>query len=317
MSVAATTSARQSTAVLLMSYGTPRDSEGILPFYTDVRRGRAPTNEQLAELTARYNTIGGVSPLVARTEAQRDSLSGELEMIAPGEFHVQLGFKHSHPTIEETVADLARQGFTRIIALVLAPHFSEYSVGQYLSRASESAAVLDIAVTGITSWAVEPAFVNFISRDLKRKLTAIAGASSHPHVLFTAHSLPQRITDSGDPYPTELRSTASAIANQLNLTEDSQWTIAWQSAGRTPEPWIGPDILTVIDQLADAGECDGVVVSACGFVADHLEVLYDLDIEARQRAELHGLAFARTDCVNDDPAVMAALARRVIAARTK
>lgn len=299
-----------------MAYGTPRDGDEILPYYTDIRRGRAPTAEQLADLTARYNAIGGVSPLVARTEAQRDALSRELELIAPGTFHVQLGFKHSHPTIEETVTDLARQGFTRLISLVLAPHFSKYSVGQYLSRASESAAALGISVTGIKSWATEPALVNFIGTELNNKLTALSGASSHPHVLFTAHSLPQRILDEGDPYPTELRSTASAVADQLGLAEGSQWTIAWQSAGRTPEPWIGPDILGVIDQLADAGECDGIVVSACGFVADHLEVLYDLDIEARQRAEQHGLAFARTDCVNDDPAVMAALARRVIAAHT-
>ncbi|MEO5974734.1 MAG: ferrochelatase [Ilumatobacteraceae bacterium] len=316
MSKASTTSERQTSAVLLMSYGTPRDRLEILPYYTDIRRGRAPTTEQLAELTARYNAIGGVSPLVARSEAQRDALVRELEMIAPGEFHVQLGFKHSRPTIEETVTDLARNGFRRIIALVLAPHFSEYSVGQYISRAKKSAESLGVTVTGIKSWAIEPAFINFVSTDLNKKLTAMAETSSHPHVLFTAHSLPQRIIDSGDPYPSELRSTASAISKLLNLSEGSQWTIAWQSAGRTPEPWVGPDILTVIDQLAAGGECDGVVVSGCGFVSDHLEVLYDIDIEARQRAEQHGLSFARTDCVNDDPAVMSALAHRVVAAQS-
>lgn len=317
MSNVSTTQARKMTAVLLMSYGTPRCSDEILPYYTDIRRGRAPTSEQLAELTARYNAIGGVSPLVARTEAQRNALGRELDMIAPGEFHVQLGFKHSHPMIEETVADLARQGFTHIIALVLAPHFSAYSVGQYISRASESAVPLGMTVTGITSWAVEPAFVSFIARDLENRLSAMSTSSSRPHVLFTAHSLPQRIIDNGDPYPTELHSTARAVASQLGLTEGSQWNIAWQSAGRTPEPWIGPDILTVIDELAHASECDGIVVSACGFVADHLEVLYDLDIEARNRAEQLGLPFARTDCVNDDPAVMSALAQRVIAALDK
>jgi ferrochelatase len=136
-------------------------------------------------------------------------------------------------------------------------------------------------------------------------------------VLFTAHSLPQRIIDAGDPYPQELRATAQAVAAAVGLAEWSQWAIAWQSAGRTPEPWLGPDILQVIDELAasehDAGHERGVVVSACGFVADHLEVLYDLDLEAAARAEEHGLRFARTACVNDDPSVMAALARRVIA----
>ena len=317
MSNTSTTGAREVTAVLLMSYGTPASGEEILPYYTDIRRGREPTSEQLAELTARYNAIGGVSPLVARTEAQRNALGRELDRIAPGEFHVQLGFKHSHPKIEETVADLARQGFTHIIALVLAPHFSEYSVGQYISRVSKSAEALGMTTTGITSWAVEPAFVNFIARALKLELDAISSSSTHPFVLFTAHSLPQRIIDSGDPYPTELRSTASAVANQLGLTEGNHWAIAWQSAGRTPEPWIGPDILTVIDELANAGECDGIVVSACGFVADHLEVLYDIDIEACHRAEHLGLVFARINCVNDDSAVMSALAHRVVDARIK
>lgn len=305
------------TAVLLMSYGTPASGDEILPYYTDIRRGRAPTDEQLADLTARYNAIGGVSPLVARTESQRNALKRELDKIAPGEFHVQLGFKHSHPRIEDTVADLARQGFTHIIALVLAPHFSEYSVGQYISRVSKSAESFAMTTTGITSWAVEPAFINFIATELEHKLDAISSSSTHPHVLFTAHSLPQRIIDSGDPYPIELRSTACAVANQLGLTEGAHWTIAWQSAGRTPEPWIGPDILTVIDELANAGECDGIVVSACGFVADHLEVLYDLDIEARNRAEHLGLGFSRTNCVNDDSAVMSALAYRVVDARSK
>lgn len=317
MNITPVAMAKQTTAVLLMAYGTPRCVEEILPYYTDIRRGRVPTTEQLADLTARYNAIGGVSPLVARTEAQRDVLRRELDILAPGKFHVQLGFKHSHPMIEETVADLARQGYSRIIALVLAPHFSEYSVGQYMSRASESAQSLGMAVAGISSWAVEPAFINFLSIELTNKLTAMAGYSTRPHVLFTAHSLPQRIIDSGDPYPTELRSTASAIASRLNIAEGLQWTIAWQSAGRTQEPWIGPDILTVIDEIASGGESDGLVVCACGFVADHLEVLYDIDIEARLRAEQLGLAFARTDCVNDDQTVMSALAYRVIAANTE
>lgn len=300
------------TAVLLMAYGTPRSREEILPYYTDIRRGRVPTPEQLADLVARYETIGGVSPLAARTEAQCDALARALDTIAPGEFHVQLGLKHAHPMIEETVADLARHGFARIIALVLAPHFSSYSVGQYVSRATEAATPLGMTVTGIDSWAVEPAFVDFITNDLRIKMSTMP---ERTRVLFTAHSLPQRIIDGGDPYQNELRSTAVAVANQLGLTEGLQWSIAWQSAGRTPEPWIGPDILTVIDELAGANDCDGLVVSACGFVADHLEVLYDLDIEARNRAEQLGLSFARTECVNDDPTVISALAHRVIAAR--
>ena len=127
------------TAVLLMAYGTPRSPEEILPYYTDIRRGRPPTEEQLGDLKARYDAIGGISPLAARTEAQRDALQRALDNVAPDKFTVQLGLKHAHPMIEETVDDLARQGIKNIVALVLAPHYSSYSIGQYVGRAQVAA----------------------------------------------------------------------------------------------------------------------------------------------------------------------------------
>ena len=294
-----------------MAYGTPRSTEEILPYYTDIRRGRVPTPEQLADLTARYDAIGGISPLAARTEAQRDALQHALDTISPDKFHVQLGLKHAHPMIEESVNDLAQQGFTTIIALVLAPHYSSYSIGQYVGRATEAALPHGINVIGIDSWAIEPAFIRFIAHDMEKKRSNMPART---RVLFTAHSLPQRIIDGGDPYPQELHATATAVAKQLNISEGADWGIAWQSAGRTPEPWIGPDILAVLHEIADTKSADGVVVSACGFVADHLEVLYDLDIEAQHLADKLGLAFARTACVNDDAEVMAALAQRVVLA---
>ncbi len=300
------------TAVLLMAYGTPRSREEILPYYTDIRRGRPPTEEQLNDLTARYEAIGGLSPLAALTEAQRDALQTALNNIAPNTYHVALGLKHAAPMIEDAVQQLATGGFTKIVALVLAPHFSSFSIGQYIDRATTAATPHGISVVGITSWATEEAFIEFLATDMSAKLAAMPAAT---HVLFTAHSLPQRIIDAGDPYPAELRSTAVAVAAKVGLTENTQWSIAWQSAGRTPEPWIGPDILDVIDQLAtQSTPATGVLVSACGFVADHLEVLFDLDIEASHRAEQHGLAFARTECVNDNGAIMNALAHRVHAA---
>ena len=298
------------TGVLLMAYGTPRSQEEILPYYTDIRRGRPPTPELLAELTARYDAIGGISPLAQRTESQRDELQRQLDALEPGRYSVRLGLKHAHPMIEETVEDFARDGYTELVALVLAPHFSSYSIGQYVGRAREAATPHGISVTGIDSWATEPAFIEFIASDMKKRLSSMP---SDTRVLFTAHSLPQRIIDGGDPYPNELRSTAEAVASSIGLREGSQWSIAWQSAGRTPEPWIGPDILAVIDELAEAKSTSAVLVSACGFVADHLEVLYDLDIEAKVHAEKHGLAFGRTACVNDDSEVMRALAHRVTA----
>jgi ferrochelatase len=171
-----------------------------------------------------------------------------------------------------------------------------------------------ITVTGIDSWAREEAFIDFLANDMREKLASLPERTK---VLFTAHSLPQRIIDGGDPYPEELRATAELVAEKVGLTRWSDWSIAWQSAGRTPEPWIGPDILEVIDSFASQSASDepidGVLVSACGFVADHLEVLFDLDIEAAKHAESHGIAFARTACVNANPSVMAALARSVAA----
>ena len=312
-----TTAARNEdrTAVVLMAYGTPRTKEEILPYYTDIRRGRPPTPELLEELTARYEAIGGLSPLKRLTEAQRDALQRELDALRPGQYQVTLGLKHATPFIEEAVAEVAAAGFRRIVGVVLAPHYSSYSIGQYIGRVREAAAPHGIEVKGVDSWATEPAFVEFLAADMRQKL---ASMPANTKVLFTAHSLPQRIIDGGDPYPEELRATAEAVAASVGLTRWSQWSIAWQSAGRTPEPWIGPDILEVLDSFgAQRGTdepIDGVLVSACGFVADHLEVLYDLDIEAAAHAQKLGLAFARTACVNDDAAVMAALARRVTAA---
>jgi ferrochelatase len=302
----------QRTAVVVMAYGTPRTKEEILPYYTDIRRGRPPTDEALQDLINRYEAIGGLSPLKKLTEDQRDALQRELDAIQPGHFQVFLGLKHATPFVEEAVADIVQQGFTRIVGLVLAPHYSSYSIGQYMGRVREAAAPHGIEVTGVESWARNDEFIDFLATDMKKKLASLPERTK---VLFTAHSLPQRIIDGGDPYPDELRATAELVAERAGLTRWSQWSIAWQSAGRTPEPWIGPDILEVIDSIGtirtSEEPIDGVLVSACGFVADHLEVLYDLDIEAAHRAENHGLAFARTACVNDDAKVMASLARMV------
>lgn len=298
-----------------MAYGTPRTKEEILPYYTDIRRGRPPTEEALQDLINRYDAIGGLSPLKKLTEDQAAALQRELDVIQPGQFQVFLGLKHATPFVEEAVADVAAQGFKKIVGIVLAPHFSSYSIGQYMGRVREAAAPHGIEVTGVESWARNNEFIEFLAEDMKKKL---ASMPERTKVLFTAHSLPQRIIDGGDPYPDELRATAELVAERAGLTRWSQWSIAWQSAGRTPEPWIGPDILEVIDSISttrDSDEpIDGVLVSACGFVADHLEVLFDLDIEAAHRAQSHGLAFARTACVNDNASVMASLARMVAAA---
>ncbi|MFZ9630216.1 MAG: ferrochelatase, partial [Ilumatobacteraceae bacterium] len=202
------------TAVLLMAYGTPRTRAEIEPYYTDIRRGRPPTPEQLADLTARYDALGGTSPLAARTDAQRDALQAALDRAAPGQFHVTLGLKHADPKVETAVDELAAAGFRRIIGVVLAPHYSAYSVGQYLDRARTAAEPHGIEVRGIESWATEPAFVEFVGADLQQRLSSMPAGT---RVFFTAHSLPERIIAAGDRYPDEVRSTAAAFAAAQGL----------------------------------------------------------------------------------------------------
>jgi protoporphyrin/coproporphyrin ferrochelatase len=293
--------------VVLMAYGTPRTPQDIEAYYTDIRRGRPPTPEQLADLTRRYEAIGGTSPLARLTEAQRDVLQAALDERAPGGFTVALGFKHSAPRVEDGVAALADTGVERVVGLVLAPHYSAMSIGDYLARAEKAAADAGLPFAGIESWAIEPAYVQFLAGAVE---AGLARLPARTRVVFTAHSLPRRILETGDPYPTELQATAAAVAASLGLED---WSIGWQSAGRTPEPWIGPDVLAIVDEAAADPATDGLLVCPCGFVADHLEVLHDLDIAAGQQAAAAGLAFARTASMNADPTVLGALADRILA----
>jgi len=203
------------TAVVVMAYGTPRTKEEILPYYTDIRRGRPPTEEALQDLINRYEAIGGLSPLKKLTEDQAAALQRELDALQPGHFQVFLGLKHATPFVEEAVADVAAQGFKKIVGIVLAPHFSSYSIGQYMGRVREAAAPHGIEVTGVESWARNNEFIEFLAQDMKKKLATLPERTK---VLFTAHSLPQRIIDGGDPYPEELRATAELVAERAGLT---------------------------------------------------------------------------------------------------
>ena len=286
--------------VLVMAYGSPATPADVEAYYTHIRRGRPPTPEQLDDLRRRYDAIGGTSQLRARTEAQLGVLAREL---GDG-YRVALGMKHAAPFIEDGARELVDAGVTRIVGLVLAPHYSRMSVGEYLDRAREASGGVPFAA--IESWAVERAYVDFLATAVR---DALATMPADTKVLFTAHSLPQRILADGDPYPDEVRATASAVADAAGLDRWSGWATAWQSAGRTPEPWLGPDVLEVI-ATADSS----ILVCPCGFVSDHLEVAYDLDVEAARAAAERGIAFARTRVVNDDAGVLHALADRVRAA---
>jgi ferrochelatase len=302
------------TAVVVMAYGTPRTPDDVEAYYTHIRRGRPPTPELLAELKGRYDALGGVSPLAQRTESQRAGLQAALDARAPGRFTAVLGQKHAAPFIEDAVEQVAADGFEHVVGLVLAPHYSGFSVGQYQERLREAADAKGLKAAGIDSWHLEEAYLTFLTTAVTDALAGMTAKVDRDRVkvLFTAHSLPERVL-ADDPYPDQLGQSAAEVATRVGL-DASIWSIAWQSAGRTPEPWRGPDILAVIRQLAETGEADGVLVCAQGFVADHLEVLYDLDIEARKVADEVGLAFARTRSLNDDPEVLAALADRVVTA---
>lgn len=298
-----------------MAYGTPSRPEEVESYYTHIRRGRAPTPEQLEELVGRYDAIGGVSPLAQRTEAQRAAIQRALdEGAGAGTFRVVLGNKHAQPFIEDAADMLVDAGITRVIGLVLAPHYSETSVGAYQQRLARR--VTDRAadrfqpatVVGVEQWHDEDAFRSFLATAIR---DVLASLPERTLVLFTAHSLPERVL-ADDPYPAQLAESASAIAQGAGL-KPGDWSLAWQSAGRTPEPWRGPDVLDVIREVGAQGHYAGVLVCPQGFTADHLEILYDLDVQACAVAASAGLVFGRTRSINDDPSVMTALAERVAA----
>jgi ferrochelatase len=292
--------------VLVMAHGTPANTEEIEPFYTRIRRGRPPEPAQLAELTGRYQAIGGTSPLAARTRAQVDALRRVLERRAPERYRVAFGAKHTEPLLEEAASQLAASGVDKVIGLVLTPHASSMGSREYLERAV--GALGTTRFTAIESWYDQPAFVRLLAGHVRDALDSVPRRS---RVLFTAHSLPERVRAAGDTYPEQLEESARLVAAEAGL---AAWSVAWQSAGRTPEPWLGPDIRDEVRRLAADGETDAVVVCPIGFVSDHLEVLYDLDIEVAGVASSVGLAYARTASLNDDPAFIDVLADVVTAA---
>jgi ferrochelatase len=284
--------------VLVMAYGTPAATEGVEAYYTHVRRGRPPPPELLADLQRRYQAIGGLSPLARRTHEQ---VAGIQAALGPG-FLVSLGQKHATPFVEDGMARLLAGGVRCVVGLVLAPHYSALSVGQYHERAAMCRRTTPYV--GIDRWHLEPALIGLLADGVADALGRFP-TGARVETLVTAHSLPERARHLDRPsYPDQLRETAEAVAVRAGLT---RWRLAWQSAGRTPEPWIGPDILDVVRGLAGEG-LDGVVVCPAGFVSDHLEVLYDVDVEARTVAEEVGLRLERTASLNDDPRLLEMLA---------
>jgi protoporphyrin/coproporphyrin ferrochelatase len=284
-------------AVVLMAYGSPSSVEDVRPYLEDVRRGRPVSDEAVAELAERYRRIGGRSPLDDVTEAQRAALERELGL------PVFVGMKHWRPRIAEAVDAALAGGAARVIGLVLAPHYSRMSVGEYRER-------LEAAVAGraelvlVESWHDDPAFVDVLADRVR---------GTNAWVVFTAHSLPERILSDGDPYREQLLETSRLVAERAGL---ERWSFAFQSASPTGEPWLGPDVQDELERLYADG-VRKVLVVPVGFVSDHLEILWDLDVEAREKAEELGLELSRIDSLNDDPAFIRALAGVVGRARAE
>jgi protoporphyrin/coproporphyrin ferrochelatase len=287
-----------SAAVVLMAYGSPERIEDVPAYYADIRGGRPVRPELLYDLTARYRRLGieDRNPLNEITERTRTAL--ELELGLP----VFTGMKHWTPRIADAVETALAGGAATIVGLVLAPHYSRMSIGGYRTRLED--ALADRAeLLFVESWHDEPALVELWAERLH---------GTRAHVVFTAHSLPARILDEGDSYQAQLLETAAAIAGAAGV---GGWSFSFQSESPTGEAWLGPDILDHLGDLHARG-VDHVLLAPIGFVADHLEIRWDLDSEARERARELGLRLERAEMPNDDPAFVAVLAgivRRALA----
>jgi ferrochelatase len=286
-----------SDAVILMAYGSPATADDIRPYLEDIRGGRPVSDEAVGELAERYRRIGGRSPLDEVTEAQRSALERELGLA------VFAGMKHWRPRIAEAVERALESGATRVIGVVLAPHYSRMSVGEYRVRLDAALDGRDAELVLVESWHDDPAFVEVVADRVR---------GTDAWVVFTAHSLPERILASGDPYREQLLETSRLVAERAGLGD--RWSFAFQSASPSGEPWLGPDILEELERLAGEG-VGKVLVAPVGFVSDHLEILWDLDVEAREKAEELGIELERIESLNDDPAFIAALAGVVARAR--
>jgi protoporphyrin/coproporphyrin ferrochelatase len=280
-------------AVVLMAYGSPSCPEDIPAYFADIRGGRPVRPEAVAELEERYRRIGGTSPLNEITERQRAALAAELGI------PVYVGMRHWTPRIAEAIDQAVADGVEHITGIVLAPHFSRMSVGEY-HRQLEEACAGRVQLTLVASYHAYPPLI---------ELLADRVGETDAHVVFTAHSLPERILANSDPYKDQLLATSALVADRASV---ESWSFAFQSASPTGEPWLGPDILEELERLESAG-VRKVLVSPVGFVADHLEILWDIDIEARARATELGLDLERTSSLNDDPAFIGVLAGLAVA----
>lgn len=291
--------------VLIMAYGGPNSLDDIPGYLADIRSGRPTTPAVLQEITHNYEQIGGKSPLLEITRRQVEAIQNVL-----GEpFHCYLGMRHWAPWIEDTVRDMLDDGIGRAISLVLAPHFSQMSVARYQAKIVQGLKMFrgQIAFEHITSYHDAPKYVQALAERVRDGLRRWPEEKRDDvHIVFSAHSLPKRILDMGDPYDEQLRQTARLVAAAAGIPSH-RWSWSYQSAGRTSEPWLGPQLEEHLPELAKMGTTD-VISLPIGFVSDHVEILYDIDIQAQKVARKYGIHLERPPALNVDPLFIEQLA---------
>lgn len=298
--------------LLVMAYGTPYSEEDIERYYTHIRHGRSPSDEQLEDLRSRYRAIGGISPLAKITKDQAEKLEQHINSIQDEiEFKAYLGLKHIEPFIEDAVEQMHKDGLKEAVSIVLAPHFSTFSVKSYNGRAKDAAEKLGgPSIISVESWYEEPKFIKYWADQVRETFAGMSEEERKKAILIvSAHSLPEKILQLGDPYPEQLEQTAKLIVQQAAV---ENYAIGWQSAGNTPEPWLGPDVQDLTKELHEEKGFTSFVYVPVGFVAEHLEVLYDNDYECKVITDEIGANYYRPDMPNAKPEFIDALATVVI-----
>lgn len=301
-----TPEARPPIGVLIMAYGGPNSLDELPGYLSDIRSGRPTTPEVLEEIRHNYSQIGGKSPLLAMSQKQAADVAALLD---PAQFRVYLGMRHWAPWIEEVVGQMVADGITHAISVVLAPHFSKLSIEKYQGKIADGLAMVhgQIHFDHIASYHDAPKLIQaFVNRVHAGFAEWPAEERNQVHVVFSAHSLPARIIKMGDPYDTQLRETAKLIAAQAGIPDDG-WSWSYQSAGRSPEPWLGPQIQDHLPVLAGEG-IKNVISIPVGFVSDHVEILFDIDIQAQAVARELGMRLVRPPALNDDALYIETLA---------
>lgn len=298
------------TAVLLMAYGTPYKTSDIIGYYTNIRKGKKPTKALYDDLAQRYAAIGGTSPLAKLTEDQANNLQVQLNKDYPNKYKVFIGLKFITPFIPEAIDKIAKEGIKKIIGVPLAPQYSTFSSDNYHERAKkELKKYPEIKYISVKSWWKNQNLINSWSNQLKNLKNVINKPDTK--VILSAHSLPLRIIKGGDPYKDEVVNDAKTIAKDANLDE-SKYTIAWQSAGRTGEEWIGPDFVQVAKDLIKNKGQKNIISGSIGFITDNLEILNDVDIVLREAIKKLGGKLIRLRMPNADPLLIKALEETII-----